>query len=198
MQKNSDILAPSLRNYIEENLGKTTLHKIEQRLAEKYGLGIPQAIKEFSKLDNVLKEIFGKGAAELESKFIKTSKPINSSTWASIKISLVSSIRDSIEENLGKNTLNKIEFRLKEKYNLNTIQAIEDFAKFDDVLQEFFGSGAQGLKSRFIQNIIKSNSLKQVLANLNGDENLLVHEFLRSFDDNDKNLIIELSIKQSA
>ena len=40
------------------NLGKATLNKIEQRLMERHGLGIAQAIKDFHKFDSVLREFF--------------------------------------------------------------------------------------------------------------------------------------------
>ena len=65
------LLVPSLRKTIEENLGKKTLHKIEQRLIERHGMNLTQAIKEFSKFDSVLREFFGAGADGLENKFLK-------------------------------------------------------------------------------------------------------------------------------
>ena len=51
-----NLLAPSLRQSIEVNLGKSTLNKIEQRLMERHGMGIVQAIKDFHKFDSVLRE----------------------------------------------------------------------------------------------------------------------------------------------
>ena len=66
-----NLLVPSLRKSIEENLGKETLHKIEQRLMERHGLGLIQAIKNFNKFDSVLREFFGAGADGLEEKFLK-------------------------------------------------------------------------------------------------------------------------------
>ena len=202
MTKNLEMLAPSLRKYIEDNLGKTTLDKIEQRLIEKHGTGLGQAIKEFSKLDDVLKEIFGAGAQEMESKFIKNNimeSVQNVENWNSLKELLVSSIRKSIEENLGKSTLNKIESRIMERYNLNVPQSIEEFTKFDGVLREFFGAGATGLESRFIQNIIKIESLKKGFTNLTIYEQDLAREFFKSFTENDKKALLEFfSIKQLA
>jgi RNase P/RNase MRP subunit POP5 len=202
MTKNLEMLAPSLRKYIEDNLGKTTLDKIEQRLIEKHGTGLGQAIKEFSKLDGVLREIFGAGAQEMESKFIKNNimeSVQNVENWNSLKELLVSSIRKSIEENLGKSTLNKIESRIMERYNLNVPQSIEEFTKFDGVLREFFGAGATGLESRFIQNIIKIESLKKGFTNLTIYEQDLAREFFKSFTENDKKALLEFfSIKQLA
>lgn len=201
MQNNCDMLAPSLRKYIEENLGKITLNKIEQRLIERHGMGLGQAIKEFSKLDEILKEIFGAGAVELESRFIQNNimeqSTNNVDNWAALKELLVSFIQKSIEDNLGKSTLNKIESRLMELHHFSVSQSIEEFSKFDGVLREFFGAGATGLESRFIQNIIKTESLKKGFGNLTVQEQSLAKEFLKPFAENDKKVLLELfSIKQ--
>ena len=86
-----NLLVPSLRRSIEENLGKESLNKIEQRLMERHGLGLVQAIKNFNKLDSVLREFFGAGADGLEQKFlqeiidVENSKP-SESNWVNIKI----------------------------------------------------------------------------------------------------------------
>lgn len=194
MQNKCDVLTPSLRKYIEDNLGKLTLNKIENRLIEKYGVGLSQAIKEFSKLDDVLKEIFGMGAIELESRFVQNNireLSINVQSWAILKKLLVTSIQKSIEQNLGKSTLSKIESRLSERHNLNVIQSIEDFTKFDSVLQEFFGPGSRGLESRFIQNITKDKLLMNGFSNLGVHEKELAREFLKPFAIKDKKILLE-------
>jgi hypothetical protein len=193
MTTNCDILAPSLRQYIEENLGKTTLDKIEQRLIERHGLGLGQAIKEFSKLDGVLHEIFGAGAQELESKFIQNNiaKPASLENWTALKESLITLIRRSIEENLGKTTLGKIESRLMEKHNISVSQSIEEFTKFDDVLQDFFGAGAKGLESRFMHSIAKAESLRDGFADLSVQEKQMVREFLKPFVEKDTKILLE-------
>ena len=201
MQNNCDMLAPSLRKYIEENLGKPALNKIQQRLMERHGMGLGQAIKEFSKLDEILKEIFGTGAVELESRFIQNNiiehSTNNVENWSALKELLVSSIQKSIEDNLGKSTLNKIESRLMKLHHFSISQSIEEFAKFDVVLREFFGAGATGLESRFIQNIIKVESLKKGFGNLTVQEQSLAKKFLKPFAENDKKVLLELfSIKQ--
>ncbi len=84
-----NLLVPSLRKSIEENLGKETLHKIEQRLMERHGLGLVQSIKNFNKFDSVLREFFGSGADGLEQKFLKNIVDIEKSKasddWLQIK-----------------------------------------------------------------------------------------------------------------
>ncbi len=63
-------LASSIEKMIRSNLGDTTYQSIQNRLFEKYGISITQSIKEFPKLDSVLREFFGAGAEGLEKKFL--------------------------------------------------------------------------------------------------------------------------------
>ncbi len=62
--------AASLEKMIRDNLGETTFHSIQNRLFEKYGISITESIKEFQKLDSVLREFFGAKASGLEKKFL--------------------------------------------------------------------------------------------------------------------------------
>lgn len=110
---------------------------------------------------------------------------------------LAPSLRKSIELNLGKATLNKIEQRLMERHGLGVAQAIKDFHKFDSVLREFFGAGADGLESKFLQNIIDLKQKK-------GSDNWIVLKdqelatvFLESFADQDKKAIIGTVLDKS-
>ncbi len=85
-----NLLVNSLRASIENNLGKETLNKIEQRLMERHGLGLVQAIKDFHKLDSVLREFFGAGADGLEQKFLKKlSKVVQSRIFKLLKLLVV-------------------------------------------------------------------------------------------------------------
>jgi len=104
---------------------------------------------------------------------------------------LVPSLRKSIEENLGKDTLNKIEQRLMERHGLGLVQAIKNFSKFDSVLREFFGAGADGLEQKFLQKIVnieKSTSSQSNWIQIKDPE--LSRVFLESFADQDKKSII--------
>lgn len=70
--KNVDtFLSKSLDNVIRKNLGDNTIHKIENRLFEKYGISLTESLTQFQKLDSVLREYFGAGADGLEEKFFK-------------------------------------------------------------------------------------------------------------------------------
>jgi hypothetical protein len=104
---------------------------------------------------------------------------------------LVPSLRKSIEENLGKETLNKIEDRLMERHGLGLVQAIKNFNKFDSVLREFFGAGADGLEQKFLQKIVEIESSKQSSSNwISMKDPELSKVFLESFADQDKKAIL--------
>jgi len=64
------LLAGSLEKIIRNNLGEAAVHKIQDRLFEKYGISITESMEEFEKLDYVLREFFGAGAEGLERKFL--------------------------------------------------------------------------------------------------------------------------------
>jgi len=64
------VLAKSLNDVIQKNLGRKTVQKVEDRLFEKFGISFTQSIEQFDKLDLVLREFFGKGTDGLERKFL--------------------------------------------------------------------------------------------------------------------------------
>ena len=104
---------------------------------------------------------------------------------------LVPSLRKSIEENLGKESLNKIEQRLMERHGLALVQAIKDFHKLDSVLREFFGAGADGLEQKFLQNVIGIEKSKNSNSNwIQIKDSELSKIFLESFADKDKKMIL--------
>lgn len=104
---------------------------------------------------------------------------------------LAPSLRKSIEQNLGKSTLSKIEQRLMERHGMGVAQAIKDFYKFDSVLREFFGAGADGLETKFLQNIIDLKQQKKESDNwITVQDQDLSKIFLEAFADEDKKLII--------
>lgn len=108
------------------------------------------------------------------------------------------SLRKSIEKNLGKSTLNKIEQRLMERHGVGIVQAIKDFYKFDSVLREFFGAGADGLETKFLQNIIDLKQQKKGIDNwITVQDQDLAKLFLDSFADEDKKAIIGAVIDES-
>lgn len=106
---------------------------------------------------------------------------------------LVPSLRKTIEENLGQKTLYKIEQRLIERHGINLAQAIKDFYKFDSVLREFFGAGADGLETKFLQKIVELERVKNSNTEwLTIQDQDLAKIFLESFGDPDKKSILNV------
>ena len=104
---------------------------------------------------------------------------------------LVPSLRKTIEENLGKKTLDKIEQRLVERHGMNLVQAIKDFYKFDSVLREFFGAGADGLETKFLRKIVELEKVKDTKTEwITIQDQDLSKIFLESFGDPDKKAIL--------
>ena len=68
------------------------------------------------------------------------------------------SVNVIITENLGEKALQKIQNRYVKKFKIAEIRTEEDFQKLRFVLREFFGDGAEGLESRILENINRSNT----------------------------------------
>jgi len=104
---------------------------------------------------------------------------------------LVPSLRKTIEENLGEKTLNKIEQRLIERHGMSLVQAIKEFSKFDSVLREFFGAGADGLENKFLENIVTVEKVAQTNSEwFSIHDEQLSKMFLESLGDPDKKSIM--------
>ncbi|MCV0392361.1 MAG: transcriptional regulator [Nitrosopumilus sp.] len=81
-----NLLVSSLRKQIEQNLGTEKLEKIQKRLIERHGMNMVQAVKDFYKMDSVLREFFGANADEIELKSLKkVIKLKNTKDWISIQ-----------------------------------------------------------------------------------------------------------------
>jgi len=120
------LLSNSLDETIRNNLGEKSVHTIEERLFEKYGISILQAILEFHKLDEVLREFFGEGAKGLEKKFLENSCKLKSKN-KNVEGIIIKDERiiKTIIEALGDNDKSKI---------LNVVG--EDPKIISDILQE--------------------------------------------------------------
>lgn len=104
------LLAKSLTVTIRENLGEKTLQKIEQRIFERHGINLTQAVENFTILDGVLREFFGGGAEGLERQFMKGVIALEQASaqekeWITIEDSRLSTV---ILKALGDDDKNKI------------------------------------------------------------------------------------------
>ncbi len=104
---------------------------------------------------------------------------------------LAKALNENIHKNLGAKTTAKIEDRLFEKFGLSLTQSIEEFEKFDLVLREFFGRGADGLEQKMLKDIIQIKSKKakgnwQTITNPN-----ITSMILEAVGDQEKKKILE-------
>ena len=63
-----ELISKSLTEVIKNNLDPQIEKKVKMRLFKKYGLSINQAIKDFSKLDEILKKVLRSDASNFEQK----------------------------------------------------------------------------------------------------------------------------------
>lgn len=105
------LLAQSLESIITKEIGEKAVKKIEQRLQERYGMSMSDAIQDFQIFDATLREFFGSGADTLEENFKEHLVSINASSkgrqWMTIENKeLVNLILDSYGNNEKRMILN--------------------------------------------------------------------------------------------
>lgn len=110
---------------------------------------------------------------------------------------LAKSLSLMIIDKLGKKSFQKIEKRLKERYDISVIQAIGDFQKMDATLREFFGPAADDMEKDFLNNFISfENNTKQEKSWIVIEDQNLANLILESFGNSEKKLILDSSLKQ--
>ena len=65
------IVAQSVRDILEKDLGKHSYKKIEKEIKDTYGISVYYAVSDFPKFDLVLRKFFGNNAAKLESRIFR-------------------------------------------------------------------------------------------------------------------------------
>ena len=102
-------------------------------------------------------------------------------------------LESMIREKLGQKTCEKIEVRLRQRYNLDLAASINDFYTLDATLREFFSSGADAIEEDFANNLISINTPAK------GRRWILIHNselaeiILATYGDKDKRLILEVA-----
>lgn len=104
---------------------------------------------------------------------------------------LAASLADIIKENLGANTMQKIEKRLFEKFGISFNQSIEQFDKLDLVLREFFGRGTDGLERKYLDQLCLVKSENSEKKWLTIHDLPIINTVLQNFGDSDKKKILE-------
>ncbi|MCV0401354.1 MAG: transcriptional regulator [Nitrosopumilus sp.] len=100
-----------------------------------------------------------------------------------------------ILENLGDETVSKIQSRLFEKFGMSLTEAMGEFENIDYVLREFFGAGAEGLEKKFFDKIctIKSKQDKAEKRFTITDKSIS-QSILKAFADDEMSKILNASI----
>ena len=65
------IVAQSVKDILEKDLGKHTYKKIEKEINTVYGIPVLEAVSDFPKIHLVLQKFFGGHAAKMESRIFK-------------------------------------------------------------------------------------------------------------------------------
>ena len=65
------IVAQSVRDILEKDLGRHSYKKIEKEIKDTYGISVSNAVSDFPKFDLVLRKFFGNNAAKMESRIFR-------------------------------------------------------------------------------------------------------------------------------
>jgi len=95
------------------------------------------------------------------------------------------SIESIIVKNLGQHTLTKIKSRLAEKFGIGIYESLSQFSKFDVVLREFFGRGADSIERKCFESILSLDlkSMQNDDVYITIKDNNLIMQFLETFGD---------------
>lgn len=95
------------------------------------------------------------------------------------------SVESIVIENLGQQTLTKIKSRLAEKFGIGIYESLSQFSKFDVVLREFFGRGADSIEKKCFESILllESKSAKNNDIYITIKDSSLTMLFLETFGD---------------
>jgi hypothetical protein len=102
-------------------------------------------------------------------------------------------LESMIREKLGQKTCEKIEVRLRQRYNLDLAASINDFYTLDATLREFFSSGADAIEEDFANNLISVNTPAKGRRWILIQNSELAELILASYGDKDKRLILEVA-----
>ena len=102
-------------------------------------------------------------------------------------------LESMIREKLGQKTCEKIEVRLRQRYNLDLAASINDFYTLDATLREFFSSGADAIEEDFANNLISINTPAKGRRWILIQNSDLAELILATYGDKDKRLILEVA-----
>jgi hypothetical protein len=109
---------------------------------------------------------------------------------------LAQALASIIREKLGSKTVEKIEARLQQRYNLTLIDSIKDFYTLDATLREFFGAGADGIEEDFKDRLISFSTSTKGRHWISIENKDLAQLILESYGDREKRLILETAYRE--
>ena len=108
---------------------------------------------------------------------------------------LAQTVASLIRTKLGEKTFSSLENRLTERYNLDVVDAIQDFTKFDATLREFFGAGADAIESDILHEVVSLESSKKGTSLLTIENKELAHSVLETYGNSEKRTILNEAFK---
>jgi hypothetical protein len=103
-----------------------------------------------------------------------------------------------IREKLGQKTCEKVEDRLKQRYNLGLADSIKDFYTLDATLREFFGSGADAIEEDFAHRLISINTPARGRPWITIENKELSELILEAYGNTEKRIILDTAFKDPA
>jgi hypothetical protein len=105
-------------------------------------------------------------------------------------------LESMIREKLGQKTCEKIEARLRQRYNLDLPASINDFYTLDATLREFFGSGADAIEEDFANRLISINTPAKGRPWITIANKDLAELILATYGDKEKRIILEVAFNR--
>jgi hypothetical protein len=102
-------------------------------------------------------------------------------------------LESMIREKLGQKTCEKIEARLRQRYNLDLAESISDFYTLDATLREFFSSGADAIEEDFANRLISINAPAKGRHWITIANEELAELILATYGDKEKRIILEVA-----
>ena len=102
-----------------------------------------------------------------------------------------------LTEEIGKNSVKKLEDRLFEKYGKSIFEVIEEWGKIDEILHEQYAGGAAKITSKYIKKITQTNqSSRKYPKNIVSDPKT-VKKIMRVLGDADSAKVINYLLSNS-
>lgn len=106
------------------------------------------------------------------------------------------SLESMIREKLGQKTCEKIEARLRQRYNLDLAGSINEFYTLDATLREFFGPGADAIEEDFANRLISINTPAKGRPWITIANKDLAELILATYGDKEKRIILEVAFNR--